>query len=230
MGRYKRFVREVSIFSDLDEGSLDRLESLLTLRSYSKDALIVSHDESGDALFIVVSGRAKAVLRGNSGREVILYLFRQGDFFGEMSLLDNQPRSASVEACEDTSLLVLRREAFLHHIERYPQTALSVLREMSRRLRYADEIIGSLALLDVYARVARMLRDMGERDGEETEEGVLIPDRPTQQDMAGMIGASRETVSRALSDLARRGYIELSGKNVLLRHAFLMGGDIARLR
>ena len=228
MGKHRELLKRVSIFADLDEQGLDGLERLLVPHTYAKDALVVSHEEPGDALYIIASGRAKAVLLGESGREIILYLFRPGDFFGEMSLLDNEPRSATVQACEETTVLVLKREAFHRHIREYPQTALSILKEMSGRLRRADEIIGSLALLDVYGRVARMLRELADKDGVEHEEGIFIKERPTQQDIAAMIGTSRETVSRALNDFAKRGFVEMNGKSILLRHSFLGSGDISR--
>lgn len=228
MSRTRELLQHVSIFADLDERGLSDLEALVLTKHYPKEALILGHDEPGDALYIILEGRAKAVLLGESGREMILYVFRPGDFFGEMSLLDNEPRSATVQASEDTTVLVLRREAFHRHIEQYPATALSILREMSARLRRADEVIGSLALLDVYGRVARLLRELAERDGEEVDEGVLIRERPTQQDIAAMIGTSRETVSRALSDFARRGFVEMSGKSILLRGHFLHSGRISR--
>lgn len=228
MGKHRELLERVSIFAELDERGLDDLERLMVQKTYPKDALIVSHEETGDALFIIVSGRAKAVLLGESGREIILYLFRPGDFFGEMSLLDNEPRSATVQASEETTLLMLKREAFHRHIREYPATALSILREMSRRLRRADEIIGSLALLDVYGRVARMLRELADKDGTEVDEGILIRERPTQQDIAAMIGTSRETVSRALNDFAKRGYVDMNGKAILLRHSFLGIDQISR--
>ena len=228
MGKHRDLLKRVSIFADLDDQGLDDLERLFVPHSYGKDAIVVGHEEPGDALYIIASGRAKAVLLGESGREMILYLFRPGDFFGEMSILDNQPRSATVQAVEDTTVLVLKREAFLRHLRDHPTTAISILQEMSSRLRRADEVIGSLALLDVYGRVARMLRELADRDGEETEEGIFIKERPTQQDIAAMIGTSRETVSRALNDFAKRGYVEMSGKSILLRTAFLVGGDISR--
>jgi len=228
MGRYRELLRNVTVLHDLDEAGLDHIESLLISKHFAKDAMIVGHEESGDALYLVVEGKAKAVLLGESGREMILYLFKAGDFFGEMSLLDNEPRSASVQCLEDSTVLVLRRESFHRHIEAYPQTALSILREMSARLRRADEIIGSLALLDVYGRVARLLRELADRDGEETDDGVLIRERPTQQDIAAMVGTSRETVSRALSDFARRGFLVMTGKQILLRHHFIHSGEISR--
>jgi CRP-like cAMP-binding protein len=184
--------------------------------------VIVSQEDRGDALFVLVSGKVKVVLYGNSGREIILSIFKTpGDFFGEMSLLDNEPRSATVIADGRSRLLVLSRSDFQAHIESHPRTALRVLQEVSRRLRRADAVIGNLALLDVYGRLAGKLREMAATDGEETDEGVLVRQRPTQADIAAMIGTSRETVSRALSEFSRRGWLVMTGKRLLLRRSFL---------
>jgi CRP-like cAMP-binding protein len=216
-------LRGVSIFADLDAGALAALERVAEARSYREGAVIVSQEEPGDTLYVLVRGRVKVVLYGQSGREVILSIFRSpGDFFGEMSLLDDQPRSASVIAAEPSRLLTLSRRDFQAHITAHPRTALRVLTELSRRLRRADEVIGNLALLDVYGRLAGKLREMAAADGEECEGGILIRERPTQAEIAAMIGTSRETVSRALSELARRGYLEMSGKKLLVRRTFLV--------
>ena len=137
-----------------------------------------------------------------------------------MSLLDDMPRSANVLTTEDSTLLVLKREAFKKHLEENPATAVNVLAELSKRLRKADEIIGNLALLDVYGRVARMLMDLAEKDGEQTEEGIIIHKRPTQQDIASMVSTSRETVSRALNEFQKRGLLVMDGKKVILRPQF----------
>jgi CRP/FNR family cyclic AMP-dependent transcriptional regulator len=118
---------------------------------------------------------------------------------------------------------VLERAAFVRHIQSHPDTALAILRVMSQRLREADRVIGNLALLDVYGRVARFLQDLGERDGEEVDEGTLLKERPTHQEIASMVGTSRETVSRVLGDFSKRGLIVVSGKQVLLRHSFDAG-------
>jgi CRP-like cAMP-binding protein len=138
-----------------------------------------------------------------------------------MSLFDRQPRSANVVAVSETQLLALDRDAFHKHLLANPSTALAILAEMSRRLRHADEVIGNLALLDVYARVARVIREMALKQGEQVEGGILIRERPTQQEIAGLVGTSRETVSRALSEFTRRGLLEVEGKQVLVRWAFL---------
>jgi CRP-like cAMP-binding protein len=220
--RERGLLRSVSIFADLDAASVASLERLAEVREYAEGAVVVSQEERGEALFVLVSGRVKVVLYGDSGREIILSMFKTpGDFFGEMSLLDNEPRSATVIAAERSRLLVLSRRDFQAHIEAHPRTALRVLTELSRRLRRADEVIGNLALLDVYGRLAGKLRELAATEGEESEEGVVLRQRPTQAEIAAMIGTSRETVSRALSDLARRGLVVMSGKRLLLRRELL---------
>src|SRR5437660_7011842 len=190
-------------------------------RSAEAGSVIVSAEEPGDSLFVIARGKVKVVLYGETGREIILSLLHAGDFFGEMSLLDRQPRSANVVAVEDADLLSLDHEAFRTHLATHPTTALAVLAEMSRRLRPADEGIGNLALLDVYARVARTIRELAHKEGEPADGGLLIRERPTQQEIAGLIGTSRETVSRALNDFTRRGLLEMQGNQILLRRACL---------
>ena len=220
MPEHKELLRRVSIFEGLDDEALENLSNCLKTNDYPKDGVIVSQDDPGDALFVIEKGRVKVGLYGESGREVILTIFRDGDFFGEMSLLDGQPRSANVIALESTRVLVLSRDDFVHHLEQRPSTALKVLAEMCLRLRRADDIIGNLALLDVYGRVARILIEMAKNEGESQDEGILIKERPTQQDLASMIGTTRETVSRVLSEFQRRGFLSMQGKAILLSHGF----------
>ncbi len=222
----RELLRRVSVFAHLDDAALGGLERLVERRRYPEGAVVLGQEEAGDALFVLAQGRVKVVLYGESGREIILSMFHApGDFFGEMSLLDDEPRSATVLAVEPSTLLVLSRDAFRRHLAAQPRTALAVLAELSRRLRRADEVIGNLALLDVYGRVARTLRQMAESDGEAVDGGIVIRERPTQSEMAGMIGTSRETVSRVLSELARRGHIEVTGRRILVRRAFLLAED-----
>jgi CRP/FNR family cyclic AMP-dependent transcriptional regulator len=200
-------LQKVSIFRELPAETLADLSKRVWQRTADAGAVIVSHEEPGDALFIIASGKVKVVLYGETGREIILSILRGGDFFGEMSLLD--------------------RDAFQTHLGAHPSTALAILAEMSRRLRHADEVIGNLALLDVYARVARSIRELAQKQGEPVDGGLLIRERPTQQEMAGLIGTSRETVSRALNDFTRRGLLEMNGKQILVRWGFLRQLDEA---
>lgn len=215
------YLRQVGIFSDLSPESLKDLAVRMKGRQFAAGSVIVGQEDPGDAMYVVVEGRVKVVLYGDNGREIILSIFRADEIFGEMSLLDNQPRSASVIALEPTRVLLLERAAFARHLDTHPKTALAVLAELSQRLRQADRVIGNLALLDVYGRVARLLKDLAEQDGVAIEEGTLIPVRPTQQEIASMIGTSRETVSRALNDFAKRGLLSMSGKQIVLHAAFV---------
>ena len=214
------WLERVSIFNELDAASAAALGGLFKERTFEKDALVVGQSDAGDALYVLTEGRVKVVLYGVSGREVILSVFRPGDFFGEMSLLDDQPRSANVIAVESSRMLVLDRGAFAKHLATHPSTALKVLAELSRRLRRADAVIGNLALLDVLGRVARFLRELAKAEGKPTPDGMVITHRPTQSEIAAMIGTSRETVSRAMSEFQRRGFLHMSGKRIVLRHGF----------
>ncbi len=223
MTGYTELLQKVSLFQNVEHEELERIASLLTPRDVPKDAHIVSQDEMGDALFVIARGRTKVVLYGDNGREVILTILKTGEFFGEMSLLDDLPRSANVIAVEDSTVLVLKRDQFAEHIKKSSRTALNVMAELSRRLRRADEIIGNLATLDVYGRVAHIMIDLAKKDGEIVEEGILIRERPTQQDIASMIGTSRETVSRVLSEFQRRGFVEMRGREILLSRKFASG-------
>jgi CRP/FNR family cyclic AMP-dependent transcriptional regulator len=213
-------IKGVSLFSHVDEKAQGSLADLLIMKDFPRDTLVFGQDDPGDAMFIIAKGRVKVVLYGESGKEVTLSVFKQGDFFGEMALLDDLPRSANVVTLEPSSLLILKREAFRRHLQENPATAFNVMAELCRRLRKADGIISNLALLDVYGRVARVLIQLAETDGEAVEGGILIRKRPTQQDIASMVSTSRETVSRALSEFQRRGLLEMDGKKIVLHPQF----------
>ena len=221
MSAHSELLKKVALFTNVPEPDLERISTFLVERTCPKDTTIVSRDEPGDSMFIIAKGRVKVVIHGDNGREVILTMLKTGEFFGEMALVDDQPRSASVVAHEDSRVLVLKRDSFINAVENSPAVSLNVMGELSRRLRRADEIISNLALLDVYSRVAHIMIDMAKRDGEEVEEGILIRERPTQQDIASMIGTSRETVSRVLSEFQRRGFVEMRGREILLSRKFM---------
>lgn len=206
-------LRRVPLFAELSEAEIARLGDIARDRSYPRNSVILFEDDPGDALYVVVTGLVKVVLIGEDGREVILSVLKEGDFFGEMSLIDDQPRSAHVIAMEDSSLLVLRREDFQHRLREAPGVAIGMLRAMSRRLREADEKIGGLVLLDVNGRVAKLLLSMADEN-----DGVHITRRVTHHTIAQMVGSSRETVSRTMRDLAERGLIEVTRKAITIRN------------
>ena len=214
-------LRRVSIFSDLQEAAAIQILGRFQIRTFKKDNLIVSQDSPGDALFVLLEGRVKVVLYGENGREIILKLLNAGDFFGEMSILDGEKRSANVIAMEGTTVCSLSREDFIEHLREHPDTAFNILGIMSRRLRYADQLIGNLTLLDVYARLAQVLIDLATEEKDERTSGHWIKKRPTHQDLANMIGTSRETVSRAIGEFQRRGLIQIEGKALILSQTFV---------
>ena len=205
-------LQRVPLFSQLSAVELQRVVDVARERAYPRNSVILFEDDPGDALYVVANGQVKVVLIGEDGREVILSVMGPGEFFGEMSLLDDEPRSAHVIAMEDSSLAVLRREDFEGLLTSSPQIALALLRELSRRLRRADEKVGSLVLLDVQGRVARLLLDMASEEG-----GERITRRLTHHTIAQMIGSSRETVSRTMRDLTDKGLIAVQRRDIVIR-------------
>jgi CRP-like cAMP-binding protein len=219
--RIRAAVSKVSIFKDLPPAAIEDLSRRVQVRRTPGGAPILSQEEAGDALYILMSGRVKVVMVGESGREVTLAVLRAGDIFGEMSLFDGRARSANVVALEPATTLALTREDLLRHISAHPQTSLNLLGEMSRRLRKADETIAELALCDVQDRLVRRLVALAHEDANELPEGMLIRRRPTQQDLANMVGACRETISRTFNSLARKGLIVPRGRSLVVTRRLL---------
>jgi CRP-like cAMP-binding protein len=179
--------------------------------------MVLSQGDPGDALFLIGEGQLKVAVFGEDGREVILSVLSAGGLFGEMSLLDDEPRSAHVIAMTDSVLFQLRREDFRARVRASPDLALALLRELSRRLRRADDAIAGLALLDVNGRIATLLLDLAREEG--GEGGSRITRRLTHATIGQMVGASRETVSRTMRSLALQGVITVSRREIVLRDA-----------
>ena len=206
-------LRKVPLFSQLAPVDLERVAEISRERAYPRNSVILFEDDPGDALYVVAQGQVKVVLIGEDGREVILSVMGEGEFFGEMALIDDEPRSAHVIAMEDSTLLVIRREDFQGQLKQTPGIALALLRELSRRLRRVDEKVGSLVLLDVNGRVARLLLEMADETG-----GDRVTRRLTHHTIAQMIGSSRETVSRTMRELVEKGLIEVGRKEILVKN------------
>jgi len=205
-------LKRVPLFSDLSPAELERFAEVAREREYPKNSVILFEDDPGDALYVVSGGQVKVVLIGEDGREVILSVLSDGDFFGEMSLIDDEPRSAHVIAMRDSRLLVLRRDDFQQQLQQHPSIALKVLKVMVQRLRRADAKIGGLVLLDVNGRVAKLLLDLADESG-----GPRITRKLTHHTIAQMIGSSRETVSRAMRELVERGLIDVTRREITIK-------------
>jgi CRP/FNR family cyclic AMP-dependent transcriptional regulator len=198
-------LRTVPLFSRLRESDLERLAGLFKPREFARNRVILFAHDPCDAFYIVLSGQVKVMLIAEDGREVILSLVRAGDFFGEMSLMDDEPYSSSAIAMEDSHLLVLHRDDFRRSIEDMPGMSFGLLRALCGRLLEADHRIGGLMLLDVTGRIAHLFLDLVSKGG-----GDCIADPPTHQVIAQIVGSSRETVSRTVSVLAAQQLIETS--------------------
>ena len=204
--------RRVPLFSQLGNAELARLAHAAHEKSYAKDQPVFFEADPGDALYVVLTGQVRVVMIGEDGREVILALLRVGDFFGEMALLDDAPRSAHVITMEPSTLLLLRREDFRRCLHETPSIADGLLRELSRRLRQADSKIRGFAFLNADARVADVLLSMADKS-----DGVTISQPVSRRILAQLVGASRETVSRAFSEFSKQGLIQVSRGAILIR-------------
>ncbi len=194
------------------------LTPVVTRKSAPRGTMVMAAGDLTDSLYIVLSGRLKVMMSDADGKEVILSILGPGEFFGEMGLIDDSPRSASVVAIEACELLSISKRDFKKSLAENFDMTMAVMRGLVRRLRDADRKIGSLALLDVYGRVARLLLDMSETvNGQK-----MVTKRLPKQDIAKMIGASREMVSRVMKDLQMGGYIEVRGSAILLRDSIML--------
>lgn len=209
MMTYVDFLKNVPLFSELDDGELRQLASVIREQHYKKHATIVHVDDPGSALYILKSGLVKITIEDQHGYEMILRMLYPTDFFGEMSLLDGEPRSATVTAQEPSEVLTIAREHFLNIIEKSPKILLKMTTVLSKRLRKANELIHSLAFFDVYGKVARVLLNLAAERGRVTEQGTVIDMRLTQQELAELAGMTRETMARTLREFQQAGCIRV---------------------
>ena len=213
-------IRRVPLFSMLTNDQAQSIADSVVKKRFRRGEIIVEHGRKSNALFILLNGRARVLTADQRGREVILAVLQPGDYVGEMSLIDDAPPSATVRAEVQTDMLVLGRAEFSRCLPDTSSLAYAIMHGLVQRLRAADRQIESLALLDVYGRVARALLEMAETDGERK----IIRNKVSRQDLAKVVGASREMVSRVMKDLEERGMIEtLETGSVVLKQR--LAGD-----
>jgi CRP/FNR family transcriptional regulator, cyclic AMP receptor protein len=210
------FLRNVPIVAELDDKVLEKIAKVGTRQKYKSGNIVVLEQESGAALFVIISGKVKVVRMDEEGHEVILSMFGPGEFFGEMSLLDGQARSASVVATTKSELFMIHRRDFIELLNEFPAVAISLLSELAMRLRKADMQIKSLSLKDAAGRIANVLLMLAEDVGIFRKGKVEIDELPLQQDMANMAGTSRETVSRMIHQFVESGEIQQKGNNLTI--------------
>ncbi|MCK9243743.1 MAG: Crp/Fnr family transcriptional regulator [Candidatus Marinimicrobia bacterium] len=209
-------LKNIPLFADLKDDIIQKIYNLMQKRIYKKGNIILMEEEFGDTLFILNKGSVKITRLSDDGREVILSILGEGDFFGEMSIFDGENRSANVVALEDTAVLILKRGDFLDLLEKHPRIAIVLLQEMAMRLRRSDQQIEGLSLSDAENRIAMSLLRLAEDLGIIKQGQVVIENLPYQQDIANMAGTSRETVSRMLTLLQRKGYVQKRGRRLII--------------
>lgn len=212
------FLRSVILFEDLEDGDLMRVADRLSAKKYRKNNLIIFEEDEGQVLFVIRSGRVKISRINSAGEEVILAILGPADFFGELSIIDGGPRSATVTSLDEVELLSLRRKDFFDILHSYPLVSISLLKLMAGRIRKTDAQLVSLSSLDARGRVVNTIvhlcRDLGKADGAD----MVLTDLPLQRDLASMAGTSRETMSRLLAKLEHDGWLERRGADLLVRN------------
>ena len=209
-------LRKVPIFSDLSDSDLKKISEKMISRLYEKGKMILLEQSQGETFFIIISGVVKVTRLSDDGREVILAILGESDFFGEMSLLDGEGRSANIVANEKSEVVTLSRSDFLDCLQKYPKIAIALLEELAVRLRKSDQHIESLSLSDSEQRIGITLIRLAEELGTIKQGDVNVKNLPYQQDIANMAGTSRETVSRTLKLLETKNLLKRDGRNLTI--------------
>tara|TARA_B110000438_G_C15733570_1_gene615272 strand:+ start:67 stop:747 length:681 start_codon:yes stop_codon:yes gene_type:complete len=209
-------LRNIPIFTALSDSDLNRIASKMVSRDYEKGQMILLEESTGETFFIITSGTVKVTRLSDDGREVILALLGESDFFGEMSLLDGEGRSANIVANEDAEVMTLSRRDFLEYLETYPKIAIALLEELAVRIRKSDQQIKSLSLSDSEQRIGITLIRLAEEGGTIKRGDVTVQNLPYQQDIANMAGTSRETVSRTLKLLEDKKLVKRNGSDITI--------------
>ena len=210
-----QYLSKIPLFSDLDADDLNTLGRAAVTRKYPRNAVVLNDGDTTDAVYVIRSGQVRVSRINEEGREVVLAMMGEGDYFGEMALIDEQPRSATVSTKSACELVVIRKPDFQALLESNPQIGLAIMRGLCERLRHADGKIESLALMDVYGRISRALLEMA---GHGEDDTLVIEEPVTHKELAQIVGSSREMVSRILKDLEKGGYIAKQGKQLIIRN------------
>jgi CRP/FNR family cyclic AMP-dependent transcriptional regulator len=207
-------LRTIPLFANVDDHDLARIAAASTIRTYSKNSIIITEGDVSSSLYIILNGEVKVFVSDEDGRTNIVNRLGPGDYFGELSLIDQEPRSASIEAVTKCRMSMLSRQYFVGYLEANPHVAIRLLEGMAQRLRRTTDHAKGLALMDVFGRIAGvLLKSASDQDGR------MITPPLTQQDIADQVGASREMVSRILKDLRAGDYISMDGKRFIINKA-----------
>lgn len=216
MPQEEEVVRRAPLFTALDEAAALSLRASMDPVKIAKGSILFKEGDDGEHLYVIVDGKLKLGTSSGDGRENLLSILGPGEMFGELSLFDPGPRTSTATAVTDAKLLSLSHEKVIPWLKQNPEVSLQLLTRLSQRLRRTNEAVGDLVFSDVPGRVAKALIDLGDRFGKTTPEGLLVNHDLTQEELAQLVGASRETVNKALADFAGRGWLKLDGRSVLI--------------
>jgi len=213
-------LNKLHLFSDLKPSDTDALTRHSTVRTYPANSILINEGDNTDSLYVVMEGEVKAYASDETGKEVILNMLGPGEYFGELALVDEAPRSASVKTMEPTKVMIIAKHDFKKVLADNPDMAYNLIQSLTKQVRCLTDNVKSLALMDVYGRVAHTLLDLAS----ELEDGsMVIEQKLTHQDIADMVGASREMVSRILKDMVNGGYISVKNKIVTINEKLPAG-------
>jgi CRP/FNR family transcriptional regulator, cyclic AMP receptor protein len=210
------YLRQVTFFADLADDDISQLMSAAKKRTFRAGEVIFHREDPGQVLYMIKEGKVKICIISPDGQEISLAVFGKGEYFGEFSLLDGQPRSADAIAMERVECYTLQRSDFQNAIMKNPKIAIKVMEALIQRLRNTDEMVEDLIFLDVYGRVAKKLLELGDAHGIKTGDGTLIDVRLTQQELASMVGASRESVNKVLGYFTEKDFISTDKHRITL--------------
>jgi len=209
-------VRRAPLFTALDDAQSASLRASMDSVKISKGGILFKEGDEGEHVYVIVDGKLKLGTASGDGRENLLSILGPGEMFGELSLFDPGPRTSTATAVTDSKLLSLSHEKLIPWLKGNPDVSLHLLARLAQRLRRTNEAVGDLVFSDVPGRVAKALIDLGSRFGKVTDEGLFVHHDLTQEELAQLVGASRETVNKALADFAGRGWLKLDGRAVLI--------------
>ncbi len=219
-------LQSVPFFTSLNNRNANLLAQRLVMRQFHTDQIIFHHGDPAGLLYIITSGKVKITHTTPDGQEALLAIMGNGDFFGELALLDDSPRSATVQALEPTDTLTLHRDEFIRYIRENPNFALHVLQTLAQHIRRMNNQISDIFFLDLPARLARQLLHLAEDHGRVTPDGILIDLTLTQTDLAEMVGATRVSINKAIGRYRRAGWLDTKGRKFLIRDADAMANLI----
>ena len=209
-------LRRAPLFEGLDEESARALRRQMSDVKLSRGEHLFLEGQDGAHLYVVLDGKIKLTRAAADGRENLLTVLGPGEMFGELSLFDPRPRTSSASAVTDATLAALGHDALRRTLQDHPEVSLHMLQALARRLRRANDVVADLVFTDVPGRVAKNLLDLADRFGQQEKDGLHVHHDLTQEELAQLVGASRETVNKALADFAARGWLQISARSVLI--------------